>query len=105
MSTIKSDDTNEAAIGSLAAASQDHPEEELLRDEDVDSDRNFVADQEEEEEEEEEEETTKCTRLCERIGLKCCCRLVTKWPRTSALTFGVVVPLFFLIAVSVFFGK
>lgn len=32
-------------------------------------------------------------------------RAIAAWPRTSALAFGVVLPLFLLIALSVFFGE
>ena len=50
-----------------------------------------------------EQETT-CTKCCKSIGLGCCCRIFAAWPRSSAILFGVVMPLFLLIAVSVFLG-
>ena len=48
--------------------------------------------------------TNPCFRFCKRFG-SLYYRIIASWPRTSALTFGVVVPLFLLIAVSVFFGE
>ena len=96
---MESGATNGAAnggCGGLAAAPQAQLPSEDERDEDVDPFSN--ADREE------EEETTKCTRCCSR-KTGCCCRLIMAWPRVSALTFGVVLPLFALIAMSLFFGK
>ena len=87
-------DINEAANGggSLAAAPQAQvpPEDELpVSDENVGSDRNLEK---------------KCIKFGRTVG-GFYHRAIAAWPRTSALTFGVVVPLFLLIAVSVFFGE
>jgi len=91
---IKMTDINEAANGggSLAAAPQAQvpPEDELpVSDENVGSDRNLEK---------------KCIKFGRTVG-GFYHRAIAAWPRTSALTFGVVVPLFLLIAVSVFFGE
>ena len=43
-------------------------------------------------------------RLLPRIIFHPCISCVKSWPRTSALVFGVICPLFLLIFVSVFFG-
>mmetsp|Transcript_13012 Transcript_13012/g.22196 ORF Transcript_13012/g.22196 Transcript_13012/m.22196 type:complete len:681 (-) Transcript_13012:107-2149(-) len=91
---IKMTDINEAANGggSLAAAPQAQvpPEEDELpvSDENVGSDRNLEK---------------KCIKFGTSVG-GFYHRAIAAWPRTSALTFGVVVPLLLLIAVSVFFG-
>eukprot|EP00984_Skeletonema_dohrnii_P010789 scaffold4233_cov142-Skeletonema_dohrnii-CCMP3373.AAC.32 len=90
----ESNDSNEAANGGggMAAAPQAQvpPEEDELpaSDEDVGSDRNLEK---------------RCIKFGRSVG-GFYHRAIAAWPRTSALTFGVVVPLFLLIAVSVFFG-
>ena len=99
--TASTDDSNGAANGGggpeeeAVPQAQGLPEDELLvRDEDASSDN--LNDNVEE-----EKKFMKCVR---RIG-GFYHRAIDAWPRTSALTFGVVLPLFFLIAMSALFGE
>jgi hypothetical protein len=102
--TASTDDSNGAANGGggpeeeeAVPQAQGLPEDELLvRDEDASSD-NLNDD----DDVEEEKKFMKCVR---RIG-GFYHRAIDAWPRTSALTFGVVLPLFFLIAMSALFGE
>ena len=82
-------DIDEAANGggSLAAAPQ--ADELPVSDENVGSDRNLEK---------------KCIKFGRTVG-GFYHRAIACWPRTSALAFGVVMPLFLLIALSVFFGE
>ena len=102
--TASTDDSNGAANGGsgpeeeAVPQAQGLPEDELLvRDEDASSD-NLNDD---DDDVEEEKTFMKCVR---RIG-GFYHRAIDAWPRTSALTFGVVLPLFFLIAMSALFGE
>ena len=100
--TASTDYSNGAANGGggreaeAVPQAQGLPEDELVvRDEDA-SDYNLNDD-----DVEEEKRFMKCIR---RIG-GFYHRAIDAWPRTSALTFGVVLPLFFLIAMSALFGE
>jgi hypothetical protein len=45
-----------------------------------------------------------CLRVCKGRWCLCCGKCIASWPRTFALFFGVVFPLWLLIALSIFFG-
>jgi hypothetical protein len=45
-----------------------------------------------------------CLRMCKGRWCSCCGKCIASWPRTFALFFGVVFPLWLLIALSIFFG-
>ena len=99
--TASTDDSNGAANcgggpeEEAVPQAQGLPEDELLvRDEDASSDN--LNDNVEEEK--------KLMKYVRRIG-GFYHRAIDAWPRTSALTFGVVLPLFFLIAMSALFGE
>jgi hypothetical protein len=45
-----------------------------------------------------------CLRMCKGRWCSCCGKCIARWPRTFAVFFGVIFPLWLLIALSVFFG-
>jgi hypothetical protein len=45
-----------------------------------------------------------CLRMCKGRRCSCCGKCIARWPRTFAIFFGVVFPLWLLIALSIFFG-
>jgi len=94
VSNDSNDATNGNGGGDLVVAI---PEEELgIREEEVSTDDRNLDD-----DDEEAKTYIKCFKCVGGFYH----RAIDAWPRTSAIAFGVVMPLFLLIALSVLFGE
>lgn len=91
------DDSNDATNGGDGSEAAMPEEESGMRDDEVGTDdRNLNEDG---------GAKTKAFMKCFKLFGGFYHRAIAAWPRTSALAFGVVLPLFLLIALSVFFGE